>query len=120
MEALSGKTVLLVTHQVDFLPAFHCCIVSTITCHTLVKVVYNIFQYIFAITDNKSFLQLMTDGEVLHAGPYHELLASSKEFSDLVNAHKETAGTVFFYFCPSSSRLCVWPDITEYLDGLWH
>ena len=28
MEALSGKTVLLVTHQVDFLPAFHCCLVS--------------------------------------------------------------------------------------------
>ncbi|KAL9237378.1 hypothetical protein vseg_011933 [Gypsophila vaccaria] len=26
MEALSGKTVLLVTHQVDFLPAFNCCL----------------------------------------------------------------------------------------------
>uniref|UniRef100_A0A803MKX9 ABC-type xenobiotic transporter n=1 Tax=Chenopodium quinoa TaxID=63459 RepID=A0A803MKX9_CHEQI len=62
MEALSEKTVLLVTHQVDFLPAFHICL-------------------------------LMSDGEVLHAGPYHELLATSQEFSDLVNAHKETAGT---------------------------
>uniref|UniRef100_A0A803MIK0 Uncharacterized protein n=1 Tax=Chenopodium quinoa TaxID=63459 RepID=A0A803MIK0_CHEQI len=28
MEALSEKIVLLVTHQVDFLPAFHCCLVS--------------------------------------------------------------------------------------------
>mgnify|MGYP007039558456 CR=1 FL=1 len=28
MEALSGKAVLLVTHQVDFLPAFHRCLVS--------------------------------------------------------------------------------------------
>jgi len=28
MEALSGKTVLLVTHQVDFLPAFDWCLVS--------------------------------------------------------------------------------------------
>lgn len=28
MEALSGKTVLLVTHQVDFLPAFDCVLVS--------------------------------------------------------------------------------------------
>jgi len=28
MEALSGKTVLLVTHQVDFLPAFHSILVS--------------------------------------------------------------------------------------------
>uniref|UniRef100_A0A803MIJ7 ABC-type xenobiotic transporter n=1 Tax=Chenopodium quinoa TaxID=63459 RepID=A0A803MIJ7_CHEQI len=62
MEALSGKTVLLVTHQVDFLPAFHCCL-------------------------------LMSDGEILQSGSYHELLASSPEFLDLVNAHKETAGT---------------------------
>ncbi|CAO2838694.1 unnamed protein product [Amaranthus hypochondriacus] len=62
MEALSEKTVLLVTHQVDFLPAFHCCL-------------------------------LMSDGEILQSGPYHQLLASSPEFLELVNAHKETAGT---------------------------
>ncbi|KAL9237382.1 hypothetical protein vseg_011936 [Gypsophila vaccaria] len=29
MEALSGKTVLLVTHQVDFLPAFNCCLLMS-------------------------------------------------------------------------------------------
>lgn len=62
LEGLSGKTVLLVTHQVDFLPAFHCCL-------------------------------LMADGQILQSGSYHELLASSQEFLDLVNAHKETAGT---------------------------
>ncbi|XP_021764951.1 ABC transporter C family member 10-like [Chenopodium quinoa] len=62
MEALSEKTVLLVTHQVDFLPAFHWCL-------------------------------LMSDGEIHQSGSYHSLLASSKEFSDLVNAHKETANT---------------------------
>ncbi|KAK6925931.1 ABC transporter-like, ATP-binding domain [Dillenia turbinata] len=62
MEALSGKTVLLVTHQVDFLPAF-------------------------------DSVLLMVDGEILQAAPYHQLLASSKEFQDLVNAHKETAGS---------------------------
>ncbi|GMH19625.1 hypothetical protein Nepgr_021466 [Nepenthes gracilis] len=61
MAALSGKTVLLVTHQVDFLPAF-------------------------------DSVLLMSDGEILRAGPYNELLASSQEFLDLVNAHKETAG----------------------------
>ncbi|KAJ8452735.1 hypothetical protein Cgig2_005071 [Carnegiea gigantea] len=64
MEALSGKAVLLVTHQVDFLPAFHRCLVSP-----------------------------LQDGEILREGPYHELLASSQEFLDLVNAHKETAGS---------------------------
>ena len=31
MEALSGKTVLLVTHQVDFLPAFDSVLVSLIS-----------------------------------------------------------------------------------------
>ncbi|KAL9237372.1 hypothetical protein vseg_011928 [Gypsophila vaccaria] len=61
MEALSEKTVLLVTHQVDFLPAFECCL-------------------------------LMSDGQILQAGHYTELLASSPVFSNLVNAHKETAG----------------------------
>ncbi|XVF50927.1 hypothetical protein PTKIN_Ptkin04bG0142900 [Pterospermum kingtungense] len=62
MEALSGKAVLLVTHQVDFLPAF-------------------------------DSVLLMSDGEILQAAPYHHLLASSKEFQDLVSAHKETAGS---------------------------
>ena len=35
----------------------------------------------------------MSDGEIVPAAPYHQLLASSREFQDLVNAHKETAGT---------------------------
>ncbi|XP_057526172.1 ABC transporter C family member 10-like [Amaranthus tricolor] len=62
IEALSEKTVLLVTHQVDFLPAFHRCL-------------------------------LISDGKVLRAGPYNELLASCPKFLDLVNAHKQTIGT---------------------------
>ncbi|KAJ6874748.1 hypothetical protein NC652_034450 [Populus alba x Populus x berolinensis] len=62
MGALSRKTVLLVTHQVDFLPAF-------------------------------DSVMLMSDGEILQAAPYHQLLSSSQEFLDLVNAHKETAGS---------------------------
>lgn len=35
----------------------------------------------------------MSDGEIIQAAPYHELLESSREFQDLVNAHKETAGS---------------------------
>ncbi|KAK4355464.1 hypothetical protein RND71_024435 [Anisodus tanguticus] len=62
MGALSGKTILLVTHQVDFLPAF-------------------------------DMVLLMSDGEILRAASYDQLLTSSKEFHDLVNAHKETAGS---------------------------
>ncbi|XP_065858705.1 ABC transporter C family member 10-like [Euphorbia lathyris] len=59
--ALSGKTVLLVTHQVDFLPAFNS-------------------------------ILLMSGGEIIREATYDELLASSQEFQDLVNAHKNTAG----------------------------
>ncbi|WCJ26437.1 ABC transporter C family member 10 [Euphorbia peplus] len=62
IRALSGKTVLLVTHQVDFLPA----------CYSIV---------------------LMSGGEIIREATYEELMASSREFQDLVNAHKKTAGS---------------------------
>ncbi|XP_043718835.1 ABC transporter C family member 10-like [Telopea speciosissima] len=62
MGALSGKAVILVTHQVDFLPAF-------------------------------DSVLLMSDGEIIEAAPYHQLLASSQNFQELVNAHKDTAGS---------------------------
>ncbi|PHU14201.1 ABC transporter C family member 13 [Capsicum chinense] len=62
MGALSGKPILLVTHQVDFLPA-------------------------------SDMVLLMSDGEILRSASYDQLLASSKEFQDLVNAHKKTAGS---------------------------
>ena len=35
----------------------------------------------------------MSNGEILQEAPYHQLLASSKLFQDLVNAHKEIAGS---------------------------
>lgn len=38
-------------------------------------------------------LQLLSDGEILRLASYDQLLGSSKEFQDLVNAHKETAGS---------------------------
>ncbi|GAB4834512.1 Multidrug resistance-associated protein 7 [Ancistrocladus abbreviatus] len=70
MEALSGKTVLLVTHQVDFLPDF-------------------------------DSILIISDGEILRAATYHELLVSSVEFQCLVNAH-ETAGVQKTNSKPSS------------------
>ncbi|KAK2404491.1 ABC transporter C family member [Trifolium repens] len=73
MEGLAEKTVLLVTHQVDFLPAF-------------------------------DFVLLMSDGEILQAAPYQDLLTSSKDFQDLVNAHKETAGSDRLMDVTSSER----------------
>ncbi|KAJ3708975.1 hypothetical protein LUZ61_012680 [Rhynchospora tenuis] len=61
MGALGNKTVLLITHQVDFLPTF-------------------------------DRVMLMSDREILHSAPFHELIASCKEFQDLVHSHKETVG----------------------------
>ncbi|GMQ05621.1 hypothetical protein CsSME_00050578 [Camellia sinensis var. sinensis] len=60
MGALSGKTVLLVTHQVDFLHAF-------------------------------DSVLLMSEGKILKAATYNQLLASSLEFQNLVNAHNDAA-----------------------------
>ena len=35
----------------------------------------------------------MSHGNILHAAPYHLLMASSRDFQDLVDAHKITAGS---------------------------
>ncbi|EEC69504.1 hypothetical protein OsI_38732 [Oryza sativa Indica Group] len=58
MGALLEKTVLLVTHQVEFLHAF-------------------------------DSVLLMSQGQIMHAASYQELLLSSREFQNLVNAHKD-------------------------------
>ncbi|KAH0448440.1 hypothetical protein IEQ34_022240 [Dendrobium chrysotoxum] len=44
------------------------------------------------INNARISLQLMSDGEFISAASFHELLASSKEFQELVNAHKNTVG----------------------------
>ncbi|KAJ9706102.1 hypothetical protein PVL29_001594 [Vitis rotundifolia] len=62
MGALSMKTVILVTHQVDFLPAF-------------------------------DSVLLMSEGEILQAATFDQLMHSSQEFQNLVNAHNATVGS---------------------------
>ncbi|KAH7513801.1 hypothetical protein FEM48_Zijuj11G0020600 [Ziziphus jujuba var. spinosa] len=59
MGALSGNTVILVAHQVDFFPAFDC------------------------------ILLVLSDGVPVKASSYEELMASSKEFQNLVNSQNE-------------------------------
>ncbi|KAK7380442.1 hypothetical protein VNO78_32953 [Psophocarpus tetragonolobus] len=63
---------------------------SAVDAHTAT----NLFnEYILEGLAGKTVLLLMSDGKILQAGPYHQLLTSSQEFWDLVNAHKETAGS---------------------------
>ncbi|XP_057512365.1 ABC transporter C family member 10-like [Actinidia eriantha] len=57
MGALSRKTVLLMTHQVDFLPGF-------------------------------DPILLLSEGKTVEAATYYQLLNSSQQFQNLVNAHK--------------------------------
>ncbi|KAK7391292.1 hypothetical protein VNO78_19706 [Psophocarpus tetragonolobus] len=81
MEGLAGKTVLLVTHQVEFLPAFD----------SIVVVIFCLLKLCMVVII--SVLKLMSDGEIKEAASYHFMLITSQEFQDLVNAHKETAGS---------------------------
>ncbi|CAL5345373.1 unnamed protein product [Camellia sinensis] len=62
MGALAGKTVILVTHQVDFLPTF-------------------------------DSILLMSEGKIVEAATYNQLLACSQQFQNLVNAHKDIVGS---------------------------
>ncbi|CAI9276050.1 unnamed protein product [Lactuca saligna] len=62
MDALSSKTVLLVTHQVDFLPAF-------------------------------DDILLMVDGKIVQTGTYEKLLASCREFKNLMITLRDTSNS---------------------------
>uniref|UniRef100_A0ACD5V5X7 Uncharacterized protein n=1 Tax=Avena sativa TaxID=4498 RepID=A0ACD5V5X7_AVESA len=59
--ALAQKTVILVTHHMEFLHMF-------------------------------DSIRLMCDGEIKLAGSYRELLATSRKFRELVDAHKDSTG----------------------------
>ncbi|KAI3929869.1 hypothetical protein MKW98_004023 [Papaver atlanticum] len=77
MGALSDKTVLLVTHQVDFLPAF-------------------------------DSVLLMSHGKIQHAAAFDVLMSCSQEFSDLVNAHKDTVKYEFSQELPAAMvKTCI-------------
>ncbi|CAL5360161.1 unnamed protein product [Camellia sinensis] len=76
MGALAGKTVILVTHQVDFLPTF-------------------------------DSILLMSEGKIVEAATYNQLLACSQQFQNLVNAHKDIVGSEkhIKYCSPKSKTL---------------
>ncbi|THF96946.1 hypothetical protein TEA_016444 [Camellia sinensis var. sinensis] len=70
------KTVILVTHQVDFLPTF-------------------------------DSILLMSEGKIVEAATYNQLLACSQQFQNLVNAHKDIVGSEkhIKYCSPKSKTL---------------
>lgn len=54
----------------------------------------SILVKLYNLSDS-SLAQLISDGEVLLVASYNELLASCKEFQDLVDAHREAVGSEF-------------------------
>ncbi|XVF10474.1 hypothetical protein REPUB_Repub07fG0186200 [Reevesia pubescens] len=86
LRALSDKTVLLVSHQVDFLPAF-------------------------------DSILLMSAGEIIEAGTYDQLLASSPKFQDLVNAHNNTIGAEMDISYSSSGKAMTSKDVIQNLHA---
>lgn len=67
MISLAEKTVLFVTHQVEFLQSFNS-------------------------------IQLMCDGGIKLSGSYKELLATSKDFQELVESHKGVSNPIFMAY----------------------
>ena len=56
MGALSKKTVLLVTHQVDFLPDFNSVLVSILEINNRLKCTEHLFiQYFFPYSHNSNY-----------------------------------------------------------------
>ncbi|CAL5409212.1 unnamed protein product [Camellia sinensis] len=90
MGALAGKTVILVTHQVDFLPTF-------------------------------DSILLMSEGKIVEAATYNQLLACSQQFQNLVNAHKDIVGSEkhIKYGSPKSKTLTEENQEARFLQSLW-
>ncbi|KAF7152758.1 hypothetical protein RHSIM_Rhsim01G0095600 [Rhododendron simsii] len=98
MGALARKMVLLVTHQVDFLPALDSILVRILTVFTFcvtffnIDLIYELIPYV-----------LVSEGKIVEAASYDQLLASSKQFQNLVNAHKVTSDSNLQYSTTKSS-----------------
>lgn len=84
MTALDKKTVVLVTHQVEFVSEVDKILVSStlrIKLHVHVKVVVILCLAIF---------QVIEGGKITQSGSYEDLLTTGTTFEKLVNAHKDS------------------------------
>lgn len=84
MRLLASKTVIYVTHQVEFLPAADLILVSFWLYFPSLP---HSFQC--ALTSFNFSLKVMKEGKIAQAGKYQEILESGKEFMELVSAHKD-------------------------------
>ncbi|XP_020522199.1 LOW QUALITY PROTEIN: ABC transporter C family member 10 [Amborella trichopoda] len=64
---------------------FNECVMGVLSMKTILLVTHQV-----DLLPSFDTILLMSDGEILRAAPYQELLSNSREFQDLVNAHKDT------------------------------
>lgn len=91
--ALKDKTVLLVTHQVDFLHNVDLILVSIILYFINPAKILDIcekYHHYFPQLKCYNKNQVMRDGKVVQSGKYDELLKSGLDFSALVSAHESS------------------------------
>lgn len=85
MGLLNSKTVLYVTHQVEFLPAADLILVLfPLNNYCFLNIIYRLNSFDYDIS-----LQVMKDGRISEAGKYNDLLKLGSDFMELVGAHQE-------------------------------
>lgn len=88
MSALEKKTVVLVTHQVEFLPETDRILVR---CLLLARLVHEQVRWGL---DQLLACQVMEHGKVAQEGTYEQLLKSGTAFEQLVNAHQSSMNII--------------------------
>ncbi|KAL2245236.1 UNVERIFIED_CONTAM: ABC transporter C family member 3 [Sesamum indicum] len=84
---LDSKTVIYVTHQVEFLPAADLileCILGLLNSKTVIYVTHQV-EFLPAA----DLILVMRDGKIKQAGKYSDILKSGSDFMELVGAHEE-------------------------------
>jgi ABC transporter transmembrane region len=88
---LASKTVIYVTHQIEFLPAADLILVSFWSYFLSLRLVFSKYPNRFNL-----LLKVMKDGKITQAGKYQKILESGNEFMELVSAHRDALSALDF------------------------
>ncbi|KVI12336.1 AAA+ ATPase domain-containing protein [Cynara cardunculus var. scolymus] len=85
LTALATKTVVYVTHQIEFLPAADLILVK------------NLLSFIVCIRFRTESSRVLKEGQIIQAGKYDDLLQAGTDFNTLVSAHQEAIEAMDIY-----------------------
>ena len=86
LTALKDKTVILVTHQVEFLTGADTILVKAL--ESLMQLNVGLTMFMLKLFLSRHPFQVMEGGQITESGRYAELLTPGTVFEQLVNAHK--------------------------------